>query len=76
MKKSLNIFSLSNKVIFENSFLKKQFILVRNLVRNDKIENQVILIYSLDDALKPIIRIEDSNIEGPLISFYTKKNDK
>jgi hypothetical protein len=49
---------------------------VRNLVRNDKIENQVILIYILDDALKPIIRIEDSNIEGPLISFYTKKNDK
>ena len=66
----------NEQLLGEIPFLKKQFVLVRNIVRLDKNGNRAILIYSLDDTSKPIIRIEDQNIDESLISFYTKKNDK
>lgn len=66
----------NEQLLGETPFLKKQFVLVRNIVRLDKNGNRAILIYSLDDTSKPIIRIEDQNIDESLISFYTKKNDK
>jgi len=34
------------------------------------------LIYSLKDLSKPIIKIEDKNLDEILVSFWTKKNDK
>jgi hypothetical protein len=49
---------------------------VRNISRLEKSGNRAVLIYSLNDTSKPIIRIEDQNIDEPLLSFYTKKNDK
>jgi hypothetical protein len=58
----------------ETQFLKKQFILIRNVIKANKNEDRAILIYSLEDPSKPLVRIE--NIDEPLIAFYTKKNDK
>jgi hypothetical protein len=49
----------NEQLLGETPFLKKQFVLVRNIVRLDKNGNRAILIYSLDDTSKPIIRIED-----------------
>ena len=53
---------------------KKQFILIRKVIKANKNDDRVILIYSLEDLSKPLITIE--NIDEPLIAFYTKKNDK
>ena len=48
--------------------------LIRKVIKANKNQDRTILIYSLEDTSKPLVKIE--NIDEPLIAFYTKKNDK